>query len=97
MKCPYCADENSDDRSVRALHAHLADAHAEEITTAAQGDRTLYVVTCPYCGAQHRQPIKKSAGDAEFLDEFAHQIRLVAFDMLLNHVLAEHDPEQLLS
>jgi hypothetical protein len=89
MKCPFCGD----DRTIRALHAHLADDHPGEIGTEPHGDRTVYVVTCPYCSAQHRQPIKKSAGNAEFLVEFEQQIRLVAFDMLINHVLAEHEPE----
>ena len=89
MKCPYC----DADRTVRALHAHLAADHPEEIGTDEHGDRIVYVVNCPYCSAQHRQPIKKSAGNAEFLVEFEQQIRLVAFDMLINHVLAEHEPE----
>jgi hypothetical protein len=89
VKCPFC----DDDRTIRALHAHLAADHPDEIGTDEHGDRTVYVVTCPYCSAQHRQPIKKSAGNAEFLVEFEQQIRLVAFDMLINHVLAEHEPE----
>lgn len=89
MKCPFC----DDDRTIRALHAHLAADHPGEIGTEAAGERTVYVVTCPQCSAQHRQPIKKSAGNAEFLVEFEQQIRLVAFDMLINHVLAEHEPD----
>lgn len=90
MKCPFCDVE----LSIRALHAHLATDHPGEIGTESHGDRQVYVVTCPYCSAQHRQPIKKSAGNAEFLVEFEQQIRLVAFDMLINHMLAEHDPDQ---
>jgi hypothetical protein len=89
VNCPYCGAE----RSIRALHAHLAADHPAEVHTDEQGDRAVYVVTCPYCAEQYRHPIRKSAGSAEFLVEFDRQIRLVAFDMLINHVLAEHDLE----
>lgn len=91
MTCPYCADGEFD---LRALHAHLATAHAAEIATEEAGDRVIYVVTCPRCGSQYRKPIKKGVADPGFVDEFAGQIRLVAFDMLLNHLLAEHATEQ---
>lgn len=86
MNCPYCGAAFD----LRALHAHLAQAHPAEVVTEEAGDRIVYVVTCPHCGAQYRKPIKKGAADPGFLDEFAGQIRLVAFDMLLNHLLAEH-------
>lgn len=88
MSCPYCPA--GDELSLRELHAHLAAAHAEEIVTEEAGDRLIYVVTCPHCGSQYRKPIKKGVADPGFADEFAGQIRLVAFDMLLNHLLAEH-------
>lgn len=88
MTCPYCADGPEFD--LRELHAHLAAAHAAEIATEEAGDRLVYVVTCPQCGSQYRKPIKKGVADPGFADEFAAQIRLVAFDMLLNHLLAEH-------
>jgi uncharacterized Zn-finger protein len=89
MTCPYCDERHP----IRALHAHLVDAHPHEIGIEEHGDRQVYVVTCPSCGQRYRHPIKKTAGDADFLVEFDHQIRLVAFDMLINHLLAEHDPE----
>ncbi len=50
----------------------------------------IYSITCPTCGATHEQPIKPRLRDSGFLDEFAHEIRLVAFDMLINHTIAEH-------
>ncbi|RDH79946.1 hypothetical protein DVS77_02735 [Mycolicibacterium moriokaense] len=90
MTCPYCDFGGS----IRDLHAHLAERHGGEISTEDIGDRKAYIVTCPYCSQSYRQPIKKSAGDPEFLAEFERQIRLVAFDMLINHVLAEHGMER---
>lgn len=87
MTCPYCALA---DLGLRELHAHLASAHAEQIGTEEAGDRLVYVVTCPQCGSQYRKPIKKGVADPGFANEFETQIRLVAFDMLLNHLLAEH-------
>ncbi len=90
MTCPYCGL----DATIRDLHAHLADVHAAEISTEDIGDRKAYTVTCPYCSQRYRQPIKKSAGNPEFLAQFERQIHLVAFDMLINHVLAEHGMER---
>jgi hypothetical protein len=92
MNCPYCA--LGTDLDLRELHAHLASGHADEIATEEAGDRLVYVVTCPQCGSQYRKPIKKGVADPGFAEEFAGQIRLVAFDMLLNHLLAEHLTDQ---
>ncbi|HVE27103.1 MAG TPA: hypothetical protein VNC22_16970 [Sporichthya sp.] len=88
MTCPYCTE--GAELELRELHAHLATEHAAQIVTEEAGDRLVYVVTCPQCGAQYRKPIKKGVADPGFAEEFAGQIRLVAFDMLLNHLLAEH-------
>lgn len=94
MRCPFCAETGPDeDRSIRRLHAHLADQHADRVRFDDLGERSAYAVVCPYCEEQYRQPMRKSAGDAEFLREHGRQIRLVAFDMLINHLLAEHEPE----
>jgi uncharacterized Zn-finger protein len=89
VKCPFCGV----DKPIRDLHAHLANDHAGEITTEEVGERTAYTVTCPYCSERYRQPMKKSAKDPDFLAEYQRQIHLVAFDMLINHVLAEHGIE----
>jgi hypothetical protein len=95
MTCPFCVRDGRPERvmSIRELHAHLAGDHPGEIVTEPLGERIVYVVTCPHCGERYRQQMRKTAGDAGFVDEFEHQIRLVAFDMLINHLLAEHDPE----
>ena len=89
MKCPFCVL----DEPVRDVHAHLAAEHGGEIRTEDIGERIAYTVTCPYCSQRYRQPIRKSAGDPQFVEEFERQIHLVAFDMLINHVLAEHGLE----
>lgn len=88
MNCPFCGS----DLPPGELHLHLADSHAEQIGTEEVGERTVYSVTCPACGDSYRRPIKKAAGDPEFLAEFERQIHLVAFDMLIHHIRAEHEP-----
>jgi hypothetical protein len=85
MNCPFCAEQ----AQIRPLHAHLVAEHGDRVRTEEAGERIVYVVTCPHCAAQYRKPIKKA--DPQFLAEFAETIRLVAFDMLLNHILAEHE------
>ena len=46
MRCPFCES----DMSTGDLHLHLADDHAEKITTEEAGERIVYTVTCPHCG-----------------------------------------------
>ena len=89
MNCPFCEAE----LTVGQLHLHLADDHAEKITTEEVGERVVYTVTCPHCGDSYRRPIKKAVGDPEFLSEFERQIKLVAFDMLIHHLRAAHDAQ----
>ena len=89
MRCPYCDAE----LSIRALHAHLADEHADQITSDPFLDSVAYVVTCPTCGESYRREMRKSAKDSEFVTEFERDITLVAFDMLINHLLAEHSSQ----
>lgn len=89
MKCPWCEQ----DHPPRTLHAHLTDAHADAVRTYGREERQFYQVRCPYCGAEYTQRIKKASGDEGFVVEFERQIRMVAFDMLINHVLAEHEAQ----
>lgn len=86
MDCPWCDFE----ASPRQLHAHLAEQHEEMVTVEDRGTSRVYSIACPVCDAVHEQPIKPRLRDAGFLEEFADEIRLVAFDMLINHLLAEH-------
>jgi hypothetical protein len=37
--------------------------------------------------------VRKGARDPEFVAEFEPQIRMVAFDMLVHHLVAEHEQQ----
>ena len=86
MICPYC----DHDAPPRALHAHLVDQHADQVQVVDTGTQRSYDISCPVCGVGYSQPIKPRLLDAAFLEEFDREIRLVAFDRLINHLLAEH-------
>ncbi len=88
MRCPLCEVE----ATRREIHSHLVEDHPDEVETfneAASG-RMRYRVACPLCGAAHEARIKPRSHDPTFLTTFGHEIRLVAFDMLLNHLESEH-------
>lgn len=88
MTCPWC----DFDGSPRALHAHLGDEHnVEAVGTEYRADTYFYTVGCPRCGAKYRHRIKKGIRDPGFLGEFEREIRMVALDMLVNHLMAEHE------
>jgi hypothetical protein len=59
-------------------------------TDAATG-KMHYRVACPLCEDAHEARVKPRSHDPAFLKTFSHEIRLVAFDMLLNHLEAEHE------
>ncbi len=86
MPCPFCDFADSP----RRLHAHMAESHTDQVTVEERETSRIYGISCPTCGATHEQPIKPRLRDSGFLEEFAHEIRLVAFDMLINHMIAEH-------
>ena len=87
MRCPFC--EYAGARS--ELHLHLARDHPEAVETWTESaGRMRYRVRCPKCEQAHVARVKPRSQDPEFLERFAHEIRLVAFDMLLHHVEGEH-------
>jgi hypothetical protein len=86
MNCPLCPFEGSP----RVLHAHLGDAHPEVVRFEERAGRSFYALTCPVCGEGYEHQIKPRGRDPAFVDEFAAQIRLVAFDMLVSHLMGEH-------
>lgn len=90
MRCPLCDYE--DER--RVVHAHLIDDHADsvEMWTDARTGRRRYRVECPICQAAHEAQVKPRGHDGAFLETYRREIRMVAFDMLLNHLQAEHPP-----
>jgi hypothetical protein len=88
MRCPLCEQEGPRD----VVHRHLADSHAEAVETWTEATRRMrYRIECPECGDAHEARVKPRSHDPEFLETFAYEIRLVAFDMLLNHLEAEHE------
>jgi hypothetical protein len=86
VKCPWCDFEGQP----RALHAHLGEAHPEKVCFEEKMGRSFYAIECPVCDEGYQQQIKPRGRDPAFVDEFSTQIRLVAFDMLVNHLMAEH-------
>lgn len=86
MNCPLCGF----DGAPRAVHAHLAEAHPDQVRFEDRGANRWYRVTCPTCGAGYEHIVKPRSRDPGFVAEHQAEIRLVAFDMLVNHLLAEH-------
>lgn len=87
MRCPWC--DFAGER--RALHAHLGESHAGAVVFEERGSTRWYAVTCPVCGDGYEHMIKPRSRDPRFIEEFQNEIRLVAFDMLVNHLIAEHE------
>lgn len=85
MTCPWCSAEVS----LRGFHEHLASVHGDLVAIVGE-EPPYYQVRCPTCDATYRKPIKKSGKDPAFLVEFEREVRMVALDMLVNHLLAEH-------
>jgi hypothetical protein len=77
------------------LHAHLGDQHVDAVRFEEKGGRSFYALSCPICGDGYEREIKPRGRDPGFVDEFSAQIRLVAFDMLVNHLLGEHEDLEL--
>ena len=73
------------------LHGHLGEQHPDAVRFEEKGGRSFYALTCPVCGDGYEREIKPRGRDPGFLDEFSAQIRLVAFDMLVNHLIGEHE------
>lgn len=89
MRCPWCGAAGTP----RALHAHLAGAHREEVRVEERLGVPVYAVGCPLCGEAYEAPIKPRGRDPRFLEEFREEIALVGFDVLVNHLLAAHPRE----
>ncbi len=90
MRCPFCEDEGAP----RALHSHLEATHPEQVVITESSGKLVYSVTCPRCDARYEHSLKGRAGTNAFALEHAREIRLVGFDMLVNHLIAEHVSEE---
>ena len=89
MRCPWCAFAGGP----RAVHAHLSGVHPEQVRVEERGSRRFYSIECPVCGAGYDHEVKPRLRDPEFMQQFQSEIRMVAFDMLVNHLLVEHEPD----
>ena len=89
LGCPWCDFA----AGPRGLHAHLGERHGDAVTTSQRHGKVFYEVTCPLCGARYEHVVRKGAGDPEFVAEFGPQIRMVALDMLVHHLVAEHEQQ----
>ena len=90
MICPWC----DFDGPARALHVHLGERHGDVVRTEERNGRYFYAVTCPVCAARYEHVVRKGARSPEFLAEFDREIRMVALDMLVHHLVAEHEPQE---
>ncbi len=88
MNCPYCASTGAR----REVHAHLWDAHPEQVRTFRDEARgTLkFALDCPFCEEGLERVANPRGREAAFLEEFRREIALVAFDLLLYHLQASH-------
>lgn len=91
MECPWCPFKGDP----RPLHAHLLDQHPDAVRFETRGPRRVYVLECPICHSGYDQAIKPGLDDPDFLREYEREIRLVALDMLVNHLMAEHYGDQM--
>ncbi|MFQ5630001.1 MAG: hypothetical protein ACE5I1_14640 [bacterium] len=85
MHCPHCHFEGHR----MDLHAHLLEAHAEEVLVYMDesSSKLVYEMTCPICKDSVKQPLRKRAAQ---LDAYKREIRMVAFDLLLYHLAEKH-------
>ena len=86
MECPWCEFA----AGPRALHAHLGAEHGDQVRTGERTGKVFYQITCPACGERYEHLMRKAARDPEFVDGFGREIRMVALDMLVHHLMAEH-------
>jgi hypothetical protein len=86
LDCPWCDVK----AGPRALHAHLGEQHGEHVATSERNGKVFYQVICPACGTRYEHLVRKAARDPEFLAGFGREIRMVALDMLVHHLMAEH-------
>ncbi len=88
MNCPWCGFG----AAPQVLHAHLGERHGDAVTTSERNGKAFYQVTCPHCGARYEHLVRKGR-DPGFLTEFEREIQMVALDMLLHHLMAEHQEQ----
>jgi hypothetical protein len=86
LRCGLCGAVEG---SYREIHEHLVADHADAVVIRA-GPRSSYEVRCALCGEVYRQAIRRGSADGRLVDEIADAIRVVAEDILLQHLIGEH-------
>jgi len=90
VRCPFCELEAARPE----LHAHLTDVHADRVVVEeGMTGRRYFRLDCPLCDDHHKQEIKPRLRDPAFIEEYAREIRVVAFDRFLYHLQFEHEEE----
>jgi len=89
MRCPFCEFEGPRPE----MHAHLTDCHPDQVRTWAteSSGRRYFELACPDCDDSFRHEVKPRLRDPSFLDEYAREIRVVAFDQFLYHRQLDHE------
>jgi hypothetical protein len=87
MRCPWCEVA----AAPRELHVHLGERHGEQVCTGERNGKVFYEITCPHCGDRYERLVRKAARDPEFLAGFGREIRMVALEMLVYHLMAAHE------
>ncbi len=91
MHCAFCDFEGPRPE----LHAHLTDLHPEQVRTWQNpgSGRRYFELACPDCDESFRHQVKPRSRDPNFLEEYAREIRIVAFDQFLYHRQIAHEKE----
>lgn len=89
MNCPFCSYAEARPE----LHAHLTDSHGDEVKTwtSESSGRRFFELKCPDCDDSFRHEVKPRLRDSGFLEEYAREIRIVAFDQFLYHRQLTHE------
>jgi len=90
-RCPFCSEQGAR----MDVHHHMVEAHPQQIEMwkDERTGRMRYRVVCPVCQADYEHRVKPRSTDPTFLERFATEVRMVGFDMLLNHMTAEHEED----
>lgn len=85
MDCPYC--DRTEPR-IR-LHSHLVDDHPDAV----ESDGTAYTLVCPSQECDETLTMDAGTATEEALEGFGNEVRMLAFDRLLDHLENEHRGE----
>jgi hypothetical protein len=90
LNCPFCDFVGARPE----LHSHLTDEHADRCVTTEEWGNRYYQLDCPRCDHSIRKQVKPRLNDPTFLEEYAREISIVAFDMFLYHLEIDHEEEE---